>query len=181
MSETGESPLDDVGPLSAEEIARAWERELPGVATSSILLLTPLWRVAKLLADQRRRTLRTLGMDAGTLDLVSTLRRSGPPYSLTTRQLGEQSLVTAGAISQRVARAEEDGLVVREPSAAARRAVAVTLTSAGHAEVERVVASLLAHEERILECLTPAQRAALEDGLASLLDDLLSDDPTEPA
>ena len=44
--------------------------------------------------------------DAATLDLLSVLRRAGPPYQLTTRQLTEQTRVTAGAISQRVARAE---------------------------------------------------------------------------
>ena len=58
---------------------------------------------AKLLSDDRRRTLGRLGIEDSTLDLLSTLRRSGPPYTLTTRELGERTLVTAGAISQRVA------------------------------------------------------------------------------
>ncbi|WP_280399098.1 MarR family winged helix-turn-helix transcriptional regulator, partial [Nocardia carnea] len=101
---------------SPAEIAAAWERELPGARTESIHLFTPLWRVAKLLTEERQRTLRRLGVDDATLDLLSTLRRSGPPYRLTTRQIAARSLVTAGAISQRLARAEAAGLITRSPA-----------------------------------------------------------------
>lgn len=74
----------------------------------------PVWQFAKLFGDDRRRVLARLGVDAATLDLLSVLRRGGPPYTLTTRELAGRSLVTAGAVSQRVARAERDGLVVRD-------------------------------------------------------------------
>lgn len=156
-----EYPLDTTAALPPERIAAAWERELPGVPTSSIGVLTPLWRAAKTLAEDRRRTLARLGLDAATLDLLSTLRRSGPPYTLTTRQLAAQTLVTAGAISQRVARAEREGLVLREPSSASRRAVAVVLTDAGHERVEAAVRALLEHEERVVGVLDPAEREVL--------------------
>ncbi|WP_280401232.1 MarR family transcriptional regulator [Nocardia carnea] len=46
------------------------------------------------------------------------MRRSGPPYRLTTRQIAARSLVTAGAISQRLARAEAAGLITRSPAPA---------------------------------------------------------------
>ena len=88
---------------NAADIAAAWRRELPGVPTESIEIITPLWRIAKLLADDRRRTLAALGVDASTLDLLSVIRRSGPPYELTTREIARRTLVTAGAVSQRVA------------------------------------------------------------------------------
>ncbi|WP_242504567.1 MarR family winged helix-turn-helix transcriptional regulator [Promicromonospora panici] len=152
--------------------AAAWERELPGVPVSSIGVITPLWRVAKTLADDRRRTLHRIGIDPATLDLLSTLRRSGRPWSLTTRQLAAQTLVTAGAISQRVARAERDGLVVRAPSdpstGSGRQAVSVTLTAAGHTLVERAVRELLTHEEQLLAELPAPDRLALAELLGRL-------------
>ncbi|PRZ07024.1 DNA-binding MarR family transcriptional regulator [Isoptericola sp. CG 20/1183] len=165
-------PLDATAALPAGEIAAAWDRELPGVPTSSIGVITPLWRAAKRLADERRRTLARLGVDGATLDLLSTLRRSGEPWTLTTRELTTQTLVTAGAVSQRVARAERDGLVARAPSDAGRRAVAVTLTGEGHAVVERVVRELLEHEERLLGVLGADERDALGRLLGALLDSL---------
>ena len=156
-------------PPTAAEVAAAWDRELPGVATGSIGVVTPLWRAAKLLADERRRTLERLGVDAATLDLLSTLRRAGEPWTLTTRQLAARTLVTAGAVSQRVARAEREGLVTRETSDASRRAVGVTLTTQGHTVIERVVRDLLAHEESLLAALAPEDRDALAVSLPRLL------------
>ena len=152
----------------AADIAAAWRRELPGVPTESIEIITPLWRIAKLLSDDRRRTLAALGVDASTLDLLSVIRRSGPPYELTTREIARRTLVTAGAVSQRVARAERSGLVTRAASPAARRAVGVRLTPAGHELIEATVRSLLAREADLVAALTAAERAALTGCLAKL-------------
>ena len=152
----------------AADIAAAWRRELPGVLTESIEIITPLWRIAKLLGDDRRRTLAALGVDASTLDLLSVIRRSGPPYELTTREITRRTLVTAGAVSQRVARAERAGLVTRAASPASRRAVSVRLTAAGHNLIEGAVRQLLGHEAELVGALTAAERAALTGFLARL-------------
>ena len=160
-----------VMPYPAAEIAAAWRRERPGTPVDSIEVVTPLWRLAKLFADDRRRVLASQGVDAATLDLLSVLRRSGPPYELTTRELGARTLVTAGAISQRVGRAEGAGLVTRTAQGKGSRAVLVRLTPAGHALVERTVDSVLGREAELVSGLSPAERATLVD----LLDLLLAD------
>jgi DNA-binding MarR family transcriptional regulator len=152
----------------AARIAGAWRRELPGVRTESIEIITPVWRIAKVLDDDRRRTLAVLGVDAATLDLLSVIRRSGPPYELTTREITRHTLVTAGAVSQRVARAERAGLVDRASSSASRRAVAVRLTEAGHALIEATVRQLLDHEADLISALAPDERTALTAALATL-------------
>ncbi|MCF6522177.1 MarR family winged helix-turn-helix transcriptional regulator [Streptomyces sp. JJ36] len=157
-------------PSSAAEIAAAWRRERPGVPTESVEIVTPLWWLGKLFADDRNRVLRDAGIDAATLDLLSVLRRSGPPYALGTRELARRTLVTAGAISQRVARAERDGLVSRAPGPG-RRAVQVSLTAAGHALVERSVDAVLGREARLVAGLSEEERTAL----AGLLDKLFTD------
>jgi DNA-binding MarR family transcriptional regulator len=159
------------GPASkwpAADIAASWQRELPGVSTESIEIITPVWRIAKILTDDRRRTLAALGIDPSTLDLLSVIRRSGPPYQLTTRQISRRTLITAGAVSQRVARAEQAGLVDRAPSSASRRAVSVRLTESGHALIETAVRQLLDHEADLVSALTTAERTALASSLAKL-------------
>jgi DNA-binding MarR family transcriptional regulator len=161
-------PLDPPARWPAADIAAAWQRELPGLRTDSIEVITPLWRIAKVLADDRRRTLAALGVDPSTLDLLSVIRRSGPPYALTTREITRRTLITAGAVSQRIARAEQAGLVERTPSTASRRAVAVRLTDAGHALVEATVRHLLEHEADLISPLDPAERAALNTLLTKL-------------
>ncbi|MDQ2706147.1 MAG: MarR family winged helix-turn-helix transcriptional regulator [Actinomycetota bacterium] len=167
-------PLDSNSTMSAAEIAAAWKRELPGAATDSILAITPLWRVAKILADERRRLLQRLSVEPATLDLLSTLRRAGRPYALTTRELTDRTLVTAGAISQRVARAEHAGLVTRSPTAQSRRGVTVALTTAGHDLIESAVRDLLAHEATLLTALGPSDQHRLGTLLARLEHDLRS-------
>jgi len=162
------------------DIAGAWQRELPGVRTDSIEVITPLWRVAKVLADERRRTLHRLGVDSSTLDLLSVIRRSGPPYQLTTREITRRTLVTAGAVSQRIARAERAGLVKRSPSAASRRAVAVRLTEAGHRLIEPVARRLLEHEAGLIGMLTPAEHDALAGILGKLERALTAEPATRP-
>jgi DNA-binding MarR family transcriptional regulator len=156
-----------------DEVQRAWERERPGTPAGSIGVITRIWRVSKLLADDRRRTLGRLGIDAATLDLLATLRRAGAPYRLTAGAIAGRTLVSAGAISQRVARAERAGLVRRDRSPADGRVSYVTLTSEGHGLVERVVDDLLVREEALLAALAPDQR----DTLAALLRILLASLP----
>ncbi len=155
-----------------DHIQQAWERERPGTPAGSIGVITRIWRIGKLLADERRRTLALLGIDAATLDLLSTLRRAGHPYRLTAGAIAELSLVSAGAISQRVARAEREGLVRRERSPADGRLSYVTLTAAGQALIERSVDELLRHEEALLSGLADARREDLTALLRVLLGSL---------
>lgn len=180
-----------------DEIADAWRRERPGTPVASIGVLTRIRRLGKLLDDDRRRTLARLGLDAATLDLLSTLRRAGPPYRLAPGEIARRTLVSAGAVTQRVARAERAGLVHRSREGGSRegrlregrlregrlreglpgedrpaadgRSVTVTLTPAGHAVVERTVDALLHHEESLLAPLTERERARLADLLRTLL------------
>ncbi|MFF2806953.1 MarR family winged helix-turn-helix transcriptional regulator [Streptomyces sp. NPDC058000] len=155
-----------------EEIAAAWRRERPGTPVSSIGIVTPIWRLAKLLGDDRRRVLNRAGMDPATLDLLSVLRRGGPPYTLSTRELSRRSMITAGAISQRVARAERDGLVTRRPGEGRPRTVLVELTLAGHHLVESTVDQVLGREAELIDALTPEQQEQLAGLLRTLLQDV---------
>jgi len=156
----------------AEEIARAWRREQPGLPVDSIGILTRIHHAAKLLADDRRRTLSRVGMDAATLDLLSTLRRSGPPYRLSTRELADRCLITPGAVTQRVDRAQREELVRRLDARPGSRTVLVELTPDGHRAVEQAVGGLLTHEQGLIEALAPEERQELARLLTLLLRDL---------
>jgi DNA-binding MarR family transcriptional regulator len=163
------SPTDGTSTYPVQDIAAAWERERPGTTVTSIGIVTPIWRLAKLLGDDRRRVLAQAGVDAATLDLLSVLRRSGEPYTLSTRELSRRSLVTAGAISQRVARAESDGLVTRRPGQGRPRTVLVSLTQAGHDLVETTVDQVLGREAELIGGLTSEQQGHLTELLRVLL------------
>lgn len=130
--------------------------------------------MAKLLEDDRRRTMTRIGMDPGTRDLLSILRRGGAPYLLTAGELARRAKVTAGAMSQRLARAEAAGLVARRRETGDARSVQVELTRKGHALLERTVDDLLRHEDGLLGSLDETQQDTLADLLRVLLADLES-------
>ncbi|QXW00080.1 MarR family transcriptional regulator [Rhodococcus globerulus] len=162
----GLDPDDDV-----DAIALAWLRERPGTPVEGIGIVTRLWACAKLLGEDRRRILTAAGADTATLDLLSVLRRAGEPYRLTTRQITERTGVTAGAISQRLARAEAAGLVERSATSGSR-VVDVSLTAAGHEVVEQLVDRVLGREADLVSVLSAPQQAQLTELLRIFLSGL---------
>jgi DNA-binding MarR family transcriptional regulator len=153
---------------AVDAIAAAWKRELPSVPTESIGIVTRTWHIAKLLGDDRARLLRSRGADMATLDLLSTLRRCGAPYRMTTRELAAASLITAGAITQRVDRAEKQGLVTRITRENSRT-VDVELTDRGYSTTDDLVAAVLTREHELLGGLPAERRRQLNDTLKALL------------
>jgi DNA-binding MarR family transcriptional regulator len=164
---------NDRKPDAVDEIQLAWLRERPDLPVESIGVIARVWRAAKLLGDERRRTLARLGIDHAILDLLSTLRRRGAPYTMTPAELKDHCLVTSGAISQRVARAESAGQVEvrRSPGG---RTLTVALTDKGHLAIEDTVERLLGYESGLLDHLTAAEREQLAELLRRLLDGLIA-------
>ncbi len=140
----------------------AWRRERPDIDVSSIGVLTRALLIGRHLQRARERILRELGTDPPTLDVLATLRRAGPPYRLRTSQIEAASSVTAGAISQRLDRLEERGLVYRERDRNDRRVIHVGLTERGRGLIDAIVAGLMERESTLLTPFSEGERAALE-------------------
>jgi DNA-binding MarR family transcriptional regulator len=99
------------------------------------------------------------------------LWRSGAPYALTAEAFIKASLVTSGAITNRIDRIETKGLVRRARDATAdRRAVLIQLTPHGRELVDEVFALYLAGQERMLAGLRPKERDRLADALRGVLE-----------
>ena len=154
-----------------EQIVEAWARERPDLDVEAMAVVTRLWQLAKVCGDQRRRVITAAGADQATLDLLSVLRRAGDPYELAPGEIARRAMVSAGAISQRVARAEQDQLVERVRVQQGRRRV-VRLLPAGHELVDRLVGSIADADADLLHALTPEKRRVLDELLTGLLDDV---------
>ncbi|MDN5724347.1 MAG: MarR family transcriptional regulator [Propionibacteriales bacterium] len=157
---------------SVDEVAEAWQRERPGMPTESIGIITRVWKIARLLEADRRDTMRRIGLDTGTRDLLSTLRRAGTPYRLTPGELAKRSGVSAAAVSQRVARCEAAGHVIRSRDRADGRSVSITLTDSGHALLDDRIEALLGHEDELISGMTERQRRDLTRLLRVFLNEL---------
>lgn len=101
-------------------------------------------------------------------DVLATLRRHGPPFELTAGELVDKSMITTGAVTNRVDRLEQRGLVVRARTDD-RRKVIVRLTSAGLDLVDDVVSAHMDTERAILADLSAEQRGELAKALRIVL------------
>jgi DNA-binding MarR family transcriptional regulator len=144
-----------------DAIEEAWRRERPDVDGSSIGIITRIWRLARFLDRARGDALAGLGTDSSTLDALATLRRAGRPYRLTAGEMQRLSLVTAGAITQRLDRLERAGLVRREGDERDGRVVHVVLTAHGRRLVDRIFVELMRQEQALLAPLTQQDRQTL--------------------
>lgn len=162
----GQSLTDRAAMIEAQ-----WRRERPDLDPSSIGVITRIWHLGKIFSANRRELLASLGIDTALMDLLGTLRRSGEPYRLSTRELAEASVVSPAAISQRLTRAEQRGWVRREPGPA--RSVDVQLTDEGQRITDEFAGAIFASDEVMLECLSPEDRAELTRLLAVLSSSLI--------
>ena len=146
-----------------DRIMQQWRRERPEVDVSPQGVIGRLHRVAARLTEELVRVYAAHGLGEGEFDVLATLRRSGPPYSLTPGELAEQTMVTTGAVSKRVDRCELNGWVARGPDDRDGRARRIALTPAGRGLIDRAFTAHMENEHRLVAMLEPGDRALLAD------------------
>ncbi|MGF1430196.1 MarR family winged helix-turn-helix transcriptional regulator [Kitasatospora sp. LaBMicrA B282] len=149
-----------------------WARQRPDLDTSPMAVLGRIKRLSRVVEAAQRRTFALHGLDLAGFDVLATLRRSDPPHRLTPAELMRSAMITSGAVSQRLEKLEERGLVTRAPSATDGRVVHVALTEAGRELIDRALPDHLATEQRLLAALDGTERAGLAAALRALLLDL---------
>ena len=126
-----------------------------------------LSRLARVLDGELRKTFARHDLDRSSFDVLATLRRSG---TLTPADLMHSAMITSGAVTQRLDRLEERGLVVRAPDETNGRRVLVDLTEKGLELIDRALPDHVDTEHRLLSAISAGER----DELAALLRNLLS-------
>ena len=149
-------------------VVEQWHSERPDLDVSPLLVVGRIHRIAQALTPELVEVYARHGLGEGDFDVLATLRRQGHPYALTPSQLVERTMVTSGAVSKRVDRLAERGLVVRRPRLSDRRSVMVALTTKGRRVIDAAMEEHVANEARLLDGLDPAERAALGALLATL-------------
>ena len=154
---------------AVDQILEQWSRERPDLDCSPMGVIGRISQLHREVYLAQRATFARHGLDAPSFDVLAALRRAGTPYQLTPTALMRTALVTSGAITQRLDRLEEKGLITRERSADDGRAVVVTLTAAGKAALDAALPDHLETERRLLEGLPVSDRQQLAALLRRLL------------
>ncbi len=150
-------------------ILEQWARERPDLDCSPMGIIGRITQLQREVHLAQRATFARHDLDAPSFDVLAALRRAGTPYQLTPTALMRTALVTSGAITQRLDRLEERGLITRTRSEADGRAVVVTLTRAGRDALDAALPDHLQTERGLLEGLTAAELEQLAGLLRRLL------------
>jgi DNA-binding MarR family transcriptional regulator len=152
-----------------DDIVAAWHAERPDLDVEPLQVLSRISRLARHLDRARRAAFASHGLEPWEFDVLSALRRQGPPYQLTPGALLRATLVTSGTMTNRIDRLADAGLVRRLPDPQDRRGVLVTLTAEGQQRADEALADLVLSEYDLLKGLGPADRRILADLLRVLL------------
>jgi DNA-binding MarR family transcriptional regulator len=152
-----------------DRLVAAWRAERPDLDTEPLHVLSRVSRLARHLDRARRAVFAAHDMESWEFDVLTALRRAGPPYELSPGRLLRATLVTSGTMTNRIDRLESAGLVRRNPDPQDKRGVLVRLTDAGRTRVDTAFDDLIGRERDLLGSLTADDRQTLAELLRSLL------------
>lgn len=152
-----------------DDLVAGWRSERPDLDLEPLQVLSRVSRLARHLDRARRAAFAAHDLEAWEFDVLSALRRHGPPYQLSPGALLRATLVTSGTMTNRIDRLAQAGLVTRHPDPADKRGVLVQLTQRGQAVADAALAGLLEHERELLSGLNPGEHEQLASLLRTLL------------
>ncbi len=164
--------LQDMPTPDAEDavarIQTEWRTELPDTDVSALAVFGRLHRCFLRYQAQVGRVVEQRNLSFAALDVLTALRRVGPPYRRTAGDLAASSLVSTGGTTLRAGKLEEAGLILRERDENDRRIVYLRLTDVGLALIDELVEEHFTNELDMLSDLVPAERNRLAALLARL-------------
>lgn len=152
-----------------DRIIAAWRAEAPELDTEPLAVLSRVSRLARHLDLARKRCFGAHGLEVWEFDVLTALRREGPPYQLSPGDLIQQTLSASGTMTNRIDRLAERGLVERLANPADRRGVRVRLSAEGARMVGAAMVDLVAVERDILAPLSLSTKRQLASSLRTLL------------
>lgn len=146
-----------------------WHMVRPEGDASPMAIFTRVYRLSKYLNRRIAAVFRKHGLHDGEFDLLATLYRSGQPQGLTPNALRHAAVLSSGAMTNRLDRLEEAGLIQRVPNPDDRRSLLIRLSDQGQTVLLGCLDEYLATLHRMQAPLDQQQKQALANGLRTLL------------
>jgi DNA-binding MarR family transcriptional regulator len=125
-------------------------------------------KIVKYLDRTTERTVKVFGLNTGEFKLLLKLHQE-PGQTMTAGALADRLDLSSSAITNRLDRLEEDGLVTRERGTEDRRSVHVTITARGAEVLGQGVERQAKEEKDFLGALTHEEQLRLNALLRTLI------------
>ncbi len=152
-----------------DEQLDVWVREIPGLDRLTEGIVERIGKLSRYFGHSMETTLAEYQLSHRTFRVLGRLRYQGPPYQLSAGQLADYMGLSSGAMTNRLDRLEQAGLVRRLPDPDDRRGVLVEPTEAGHAAWNRAVHTQAQRESLVASVLSESERERLHDLLRRLM------------
>jgi DNA-binding MarR family transcriptional regulator len=144
-------------------------KEAPPVDVTVEGIVDRIGGLNRRLHRELEETLDTFGLNSGEWKVLGVLRRAGTPYRRSPGDLAKYEELSSGAMTNRLDRLEEAGLVRRLPDPADRRAIQVELTEKGKRTWEDAFSAQAEKEALVVSALGKRQREELNALLRRLM------------
>ncbi len=152
-----------------DDMLLVWAREIPNLDPLTEGIVERIQFLNKMFRDSMDATLEEFGLEPRSFHLLGKLRSYGPPYQRSPGQLAADMHLSSGAMTNRLDRMEEAGLIRRLPDPTDRRGTIIEPTKAGHAAWDKTVGTQAITESLIAGNLTKAEREELHRLLRRLM------------
>lgn len=146
-----------------------WKRERPDLDPAGLAVVSRVLMLFKVFEQNADDSLEQFGLTLWQFDVLAALRRSGRPYKLTPTELSRLVTLSSGAMTNRIDRLEELGLVQRESDPDDRRGVLISLTLAGRKTIDAAVEARFADARRNVAALSAREQKLVAGVLRKLL------------
>lgn len=146
-----------------DDILEQWSEERPELDTASLGVVIRVMSLYRAFVRQATEALEPLGLELFEYDALSALRRQGKPYALPATRLASATGLSSGAMTNRVDRLEQRGLVRRRRDKNDRRGVVVSLTASGRRAIDKAIQLRLDAADESLRSINSRERRELAD------------------
>lgn len=153
-----------------ERILAEWRQEYPNLNVAPMGVIGRVRRLGTFFLRGMEETWAQFDLNVAGFDVLSTLLRAGPPYSLSPGELIASTMVTSGTMTHRIDQLARAGYVIRRANRDDGRSVLIALTDRGRRLIEQALIAHLKTQVRLISPLTPAE----QDTLARLLKKMLA-------
>ena len=137
------------------------EHDLPGIDIEVEGIVERIQGLRRRFNAMAEETLREHGLAEGEWKVLNHLRLARPSYRRSAGKLAKRADLSTGAMTNRLDRLEEAGLVRRLPDPDDRRGVLVELTKAGHEAWEKALGAQAENESLLAAALTKDEQRQL--------------------